>query len=242
MTDDEKIAKLQAEHKRLCAVVLAVAQHLENERNGKFSDLDDSLMEALGLTWSDEGYFLPESLRALAGGRLVTAFPDVSGVTPIQRAALAYQIATGRALDFDSATSWAIDVLARPSHHFAEQNRRTVEAMLPWLDEVVTDDDTRSRLGLGPKPVAETWPAWDCFDGFCDLHMSFDDASGNVRPVAEVIRAGWNAYAGTDADSPRIGDGPETGTAGMDAAEAALRLAKVLPEGVTVRRPEVPRG
>jgi hypothetical protein len=33
-----------------------------------------------------------------------------------------------------------------------------------------------------------------------------------------------------------VGGGPETGTAGMDAAEAALRRAGVLAEGVTVRR------
>lgn len=168
----------------------------------------------------------------------MTAFPDNASTSALERAALAYHIATGREslTPHADAVKWALehaDPLCDP------RDIRAVEAMRLWLDEVVSDDDTRARLGLEakPEPVAETWPAWTRLGSTMRLlHLSEDDAMSSLTcEVANVGHRGWVTYESPECGA-RVASGPETGPAGMDAAEAALRRAGVLAEGVTVRR------
>ncbi len=159
-------------------------------------------------------------------------------MTNQERAALAYHIATGRTLeDREAVARWCLDALSVPQ--VDRWQRRAVEVMRLWLDEVVSDDDTRSRLGseAKPEPVAETGPAWARLGPTMRLlHLSEDDAMSSFTcEVANVGPGGWVTYESPERGA-RVASGPETGTAGMDAAEAALRRAGVLAEGVTVRR------
>jgi hypothetical protein len=85
---------------------------------------------------------------------------------------------------------------------------------------VVTDDDTRSRLGLADL-------AWTIEDGW--MWLTHEGAT-----VARVCDFGWAVWM--PGESQDFAGDAESGTAGMDAAEAALRRAGVLAEGVTVRR------
>lgn len=159
-------------------------------------------------------------------------------MTAHARAALAYHIATGRTLeDREAVLVWSLGVI-ESGPLCSDHNRRAVEAMIPWLDSLPLDDDTRARLGLEPKPIAEMWPAWvKGDDGRCRLFLSLSDfryrASHSVALVGDGFWSAWRMPGSLSF----VDGGPETGTAGMDAAEAALRRAGVLAEGVTVRRP-----
>jgi hypothetical protein len=140
-------------------------------------------------------------------------------MTNEEQARLAYHIATGRTLDDrDEAARWALSIVASASP--LPSFRRAVEAMIPWLDSVVADDDTRSRLGLADL-------AWTIEDGW--LWLTHEGAT-----VARVCDFGWAVWM--PGESHDFAGDAEDGTAGMDAAEAALRRAGVLAEGVTVRR------
>ena len=147
-------------------------------------------------------------------------------MTTKERAALAYNIATGGTLPADpDAVTWALACLS--TAHVSSAQRRAAEVVAEYLDAVIDDADTRGRLGLEVR----TWPAW-CGRG---LYLTRDDFTA-ARSVAGLDSLGWSAWTVGDCAVPN-GYGPETGTAGMDAAEAALRRAGVLAEGVTVRRP-----
>lgn len=159
------------------------------------------------------------------------AFPD-DDTDHITRARDAYYVATGRTLDpHDAAIRWALDALSVPQ--VDRSQRRAVEMMAPWLDEVVSDPETRARLGLEPKaePVAGLF--WTAEDGGFSLYESERGALDAL--VCDVREDGWRAWM-MIYDTP-FARGPETGRAGMDAAERALIAAGVLPAGCTPRRP-----
>lgn len=160
----------------------------------------------------------------------MTAFPDHTDATPLTRAALAYHIATGREslTPHADAVKWALehaDPLGDP------RDVRAVEAMIPWLDDVVDHDVTRERLGL------ELYPCWYGENEYGVRGLLLERAT---IPVAIIDETGWSAYHFGSPNEAKAGEGSETGTAGMDAAEAALRRAGVLAEGVTVRRAVTP--
>lgn len=149
----------------------------------------------------------------------------------LTRARDAYYVATGRPLDpHDAAIRWALEVLDEP---WTVHECRAVEMMTPWLDEVVSDPETRARLGLEPKaePVAGLF--WTAEDGGFSLYESERGALDAL--VCDVREDGWRAWM-MIYDTP-FARGPETGPAGMDAAERALIAAGVLPAGCTPRRP-----
>ena len=141
-------------------------------------------------------------------------------MTARARAELAYHIATGGTLPADpDAVTWALACLS--TAHVSSAQRRAAEVVAEYLDDVVTDADTRSRLGLDDL-------AWTVEDGW--LWLTHEGAT-----VARVCDFGWAVWM--PGESQDFAGDAESGTAGMDAAEAALRRAGVLAEGVTVRRP-----
>ena len=161
----------------------------------------------------------------------MTAFEDAHDATPLTRAALAYHIATGREslAPHADAVKWALehaDPLCDP------RDIRAVEAMRLWLDEVVSDDDTRARLGLDSDG-----PHWLYREHMeCDALYLSRATSGPGAFVALAGDAGWCTFDGGIVGANVVATGLESGEAGRLAAEAALRRAGVLAEGVTVRR------
>lgn len=159
-------------------------------------------------------------------------------MTPHARASLAHEIATGRPLPADAeAVTWALACLS--TAHASSAQHRAAVVVAEYLDGIVSDDDTRRRLGLAPivNPAPESYPAWvDFGSGFACLYLDAADRRFVAGHVGIVYTDAWRAYP-APGDNPPIAQGPETGEAGRLAAEAALRAAGVLAEGVVVRRP-----
>lgn len=168
----------------------------------------------------------------------MSAFEDPTDTDRLERARVAYSVATGAPLpERPEALRWALAYAVDRPQLTPEQ--RAVPHVAAWLDDGTLDEEARSRLGLEakPEPVAETWPAWvDLGARFVCMYLDAADRRFVAGHVAIVGTDAWRAYP-SPGENPPIAEGPETGTAGMDAAEAALRRAGVLPEGVTVRRP-----